>query len=177
MLHCKYCKINIPEKCLPAWIQPTAGESCLFMLVHRAWLLLSYLVVMATPFLTQALLLSRESMKRATSPLPTALLGGWPLLSGTKYPSWVRNSWAVAGRFLRPGGRTTVQLMSSVFCRNCSISYMLLRTLRINGSRRNLIRYDDWVPEFGSVYQEVMVMILFTRVSCIALTIAVMDRV
>lgn len=47
------------------------------------------LIVMATPFLTQALLLSRESMKRATSPLPTLLP-----LSGTKYPSWVRNSWA-----------------------------------------------------------------------------------
>lgn len=46
------------------------------MLEHRAWLLLCYLVVMATPFLTQALLLSRESMKRATSPLPTALPGG-----------------------------------------------------------------------------------------------------
>lgn len=35
-----------------------------------------HFVVMATPFFTQTLLLTRESMKRATSPLATLLLLG-----------------------------------------------------------------------------------------------------
>lgn len=54
-----------------------------------------------------------------------------------------------AGRFFRPGGRTTVQLMSWIFCRNCSISNMLVRTLRIIGSSRKRMRYGDSVPELA----------------------------
>lgn len=58
-------------------------------------------------------------------------------------------------RFLRPGGRTTVQFMSSVFSNICSISCMLLRTLRISGSRRNRISKGDCAPEFAnSKYQK-----------------------
>lgn len=75
------------------WCFRVAGAE-LTVHLHGDGLLLPHLVVMATPFFTQALLLSRESMKRATSPLPTMLPAGFPLLSGTKYPSWVRNSWA-----------------------------------------------------------------------------------
>lgn len=58
------------------------------------------------------------------------------------------------GRFLRPGGRTTVQFMSSVFSNICSISCMLLRTLRISGSRRNRISRDDCAPEFAESKSE-----------------------
>lgn len=46
----------------------------------------------------------------------------------------------VVGIFLRPGGLTTVQLMSSVCFRKLSISYMLLRTLLIMGSSMKRMR-------------------------------------
>jgi len=46
----------------------------------------------------------------------------------------------VAGRFWRPGGRTTVQSMSSLVRSAASIWYMLLRRLRIIGRRRFRIR-------------------------------------
>lgn len=84
---------NLIEWAFGEWRFIVAGAE-LTLHLHRDGLLLPHLVVMATPFFTQALLLSRESMKRATSPLPTTLPAGFPLLSGTKYPSWVRNSWA-----------------------------------------------------------------------------------
>lgn len=70
-----------------------------------------------------------------------------------KYPSTLQRFVPEAGRFLSPGGRTTVQLMSSVFCRNCSIWNMSVRTLRIRGSSRNRIRYDDWAPELAKKHQ------------------------
>lgn len=52
-----------------------------------------------------------------------------------------------AGWFFRPGGRTTVQLMSSVFCSSFSISYMLVSMLRIIGSSMKRMRKGDCLPE------------------------------